>query len=126
VIPAPGVVIVSSVLNARHLPVARSKKTAIVRSFSRPNPILAMRHGLFGRSRQPFISTRAIKRAFVDDRLLKYKDRPQLGCPQPVVEKFIAEHRDLVEKEANFSHLTESEKDDILRLARELEERSRM
>ena len=36
------------------------------------------------------------------------------------VEKFVAEHKLLVQKGARFSHLTDAEKEDILRLAREL------
>ncbi len=38
----------------RRPPVARSKKTVSPRSYFRPNPILAIGHGLFGRSRQPY------------------------------------------------------------------------
>ncbi len=51
---------------------------------------------------------------------MKVNGRSQLGFPRVAVEKFVAEHRNLVEKGAKFSHLTDEEKDDILRLAREL------
>ena len=37
-----------------------------------------------------------------------------------MVEKFVAEHSGLVDKGSRFSHLTDAEKDDILRLAREM------
>ena len=53
-------------------------------------------------------------------RRIKVKGRSQLGFPCVAVEKFVAEHKVLVEKGARFSHLTDSEKEDILRLAREL------
>jgi len=69
------------------------------------------------------VSTKTISRWRVKGlaaRRLKVNGRSQLGFPQPAVEKFVADHRDLVEKGAKFSHLTESEKDDILRLAQEL------
>jgi hypothetical protein len=55
-------------------------------------------------------------------RRVKVNGRSQLGFPQVVVEKFVSDHRHLVEKGAKFSHLTESEKDDILRMAQELRE----
>jgi RNA polymerase sigma factor (sigma-70 family) len=69
------------------------------------------------------VSTKTISRWRVKGlgaRRVKVNGRSQLGFPRATVEKFIAEHRDLVEKGARFSHLTESEKEDILRLAREL------
>ena len=53
-------------------------------------------------------------------RRVKVNGRSQLGFPRAAVEKFVAEHKDLVEKGARFSHLTDAEKDEILRLAREL------
>jgi RNA polymerase sigma factor (sigma-70 family) len=53
---------------------------------------------------------------------VKVNGRSQLGFPRSVVEKFVAEHRELVEKGARFSHLTGAEKDDILRLARQMRE----
>lgn len=74
-------------------------------------------------SRRFNVSTKTISRWRVKGlaaRRLKVNGRSQLGFPQTAVEKFIADHRDLVEKGAKFSHLTDSEKDDILRMAREL------
>jgi RNA polymerase primary sigma factor len=53
-------------------------------------------------------------------RRVKANGRSQLGFPRSVVERFVAEHTELVEKGARFSHLTDAEKDDILRLAREM------
>jgi RNA polymerase primary sigma factor len=53
-------------------------------------------------------------------RRVKVNGRSQLGFPSAAVEKFVAEHKVLVEKGARFSHLTDAEKEDILRLAREL------
>ena len=46
--------------------------------------------------------------------------RSLLGFPRSAVEKFVADHRDLVEKGARFSHLTDAEKERILGLAREM------
>ena len=69
------------------------------------------------------VSTKTISRWRVKGltaRRVKVNGRSQLGFPAAAVEKFVAEHKVLVEKGARFSHLTESEKDDILRLAREL------
>ena len=71
------------------------------------------------------VSTKTISRWRVKGlaaRRVKVNGRSQLGFPQVVVEKFVTEHRNLVEKGSKFSHLTESEKDDILRMARELRE----
>ena len=74
-------------------------------------------------SRRFNVSTKTISRWRVKGlsaRRVKVNGRSQLGFPRAAVEKFIAEHKDLVEKGARFSHLTDAEKDDILRLAREL------
>jgi hypothetical protein len=74
-------------------------------------------------SRQFNVSTKTISRWRVRGltaRRVKVNGRSQLGFPRAVVEKFVAEHRDLVEKGSRFSHLTDAEKDDILRLARDL------
>jgi RNA polymerase sigma factor (sigma-70 family) len=74
-------------------------------------------------SRRFNVSTKTISRWRVrglSARRVKVNGRSQLGFPRAVVEKFVAEHRDLVEKGAKFSHLSEAEKDDILKLAREL------
>ncbi|MBN9523798.1 sigma-70 family RNA polymerase sigma factor [bacterium] len=53
-------------------------------------------------------------------RRFKAKGRSLLGFPVSAVERFVAEHRKLVEKGAKFSHLTDGEKDDILKAAREM------
>lgn len=53
-------------------------------------------------------------------RRVKVAGRSQLGFPVSVVEKFVGEHKAMVEKGARFSHLTDAEKDDILRRARRL------
>jgi len=69
------------------------------------------------------VSTKTISRWRVKGlsaRRVKVNGRSQLGFPAAAVERFVAEHKALVEKGAKFSHLTESEKEDILRLAREL------
>src|SRR5262245_10843125 len=69
------------------------------------------------------VSTKTISRWRVKGlsaRRVKVNGRSQLGFPRAVVEKFVAEHKDLVEKGAKFSHLSEAEKEDILKLAREL------
>jgi RNA polymerase sigma factor (sigma-70 family) len=69
------------------------------------------------------VSTKTISRWRVKGlsaRRVKVNGRSQLGFPAAMVEKFVAEHKVLVEKGARFSHLTEGEKEDILRLAREL------
>jgi RNA polymerase sigma factor (sigma-70 family) len=69
------------------------------------------------------VSTKTISRWRVKGlaaRRVKVNGRSQLGFPAAAVEKFVAEHKVLVEKGARFSHLTDAEKDDILRLAREL------
>ena len=72
------------------------------------------------------VSTKTISRWRVKGlsaRRVRIKGRSQLGFPRAAVEKFISEHKDLVEKGAKFSHLTDEEKDEILRLARELRDR---
>jgi RNA polymerase sigma factor (sigma-70 family) len=69
------------------------------------------------------VSTKTISRWRVKGlaaRRVKVNGRSQLGFPRAAVEKFVADHKDLVEKGAKFSHLSDLEKDDILRLAREL------
>jgi len=69
------------------------------------------------------VSTKTISRWRVKGlaaRRIKISGRSQLGFPRAAVEKFVSEHRVLVEKGSKFSHLSEAEKDDILRLAREL------
>jgi RNA polymerase primary sigma factor len=74
-------------------------------------------------SHQFNVSTKTISRwrlRGLAARRVKVNGRSQLGFPRSVIEKFVAEHRGLVEKGARFSHLSDAEKDDILRLAREL------
>ncbi|MFM8274488.1 MAG: sigma-70 family RNA polymerase sigma factor [Gemmata sp.] len=69
------------------------------------------------------VSTKTISRWRVKGltaRRVKVNGRSQLGFPAAAVEKFVSEHQVLVEKGAKFSHLTDGEKEDILRLAREL------
>jgi RNA polymerase primary sigma factor len=74
-------------------------------------------------SRRFNVSTKTISRWRVKGlagRRVKVNGRSQLGFPRAAVEKFVAEHPTLVAKGSKFSHLTDEEKDDILRLAREL------
>jgi len=74
-------------------------------------------------SRRFNVSTKTISRWRVKGlaaRRVKVKGRSQLGFPRAAVEKFLADHKDLVEKGAKFSHLSDTEKDEILHLAREL------
>ncbi|AMV25917.1 RNA polymerase principal sigma factor HrdA [Gemmata sp. SH-PL17] len=69
------------------------------------------------------VSTKTISRWRVKGlaaRRVKVNGRSQLGFPTVAVERFVAEHKVLVEKGARFSHLTDDEKEGILRLAREL------
>jgi len=76
-------------------------------------------------SRRFNVSTKTISRwrtRGLAARRVKANGRSQLGFPRSVVEKFVADHQDLVEKGAKFSHLSEGEKDDILRLARQMRE----
>jgi len=74
------------------------------------------------------VSTKTISRWRVKGlgaRRVKVNGRSQLGFPAVAVEKFVLEHKVLVEKGARFSHLTDTEKEDILRLARELRDSGR-
>ncbi|MBP3953958.1 sigma-70 family RNA polymerase sigma factor [Gemmata sp. G18] len=74
-------------------------------------------------SRRFNVSTKTISRWRVKGlsaRRVKVNGRSQLGFPTIAVERFVAEHKLLVEKGARFSHLTDVEKEGILRLAREL------
>src|SRR4029077_11502237 len=69
------------------------------------------------------VSTKTISRWRVKGlsaRRVKVNGRSQLGFPRVAVERFVADHKDLVEKGARFSHLTDTEKDEIIRMAREL------
>jgi RNA polymerase sigma factor (sigma-70 family) len=74
------------------------------------------------------VSTKTISRWRVKGltpRRVKVNGRSQLGFPQAVVEKFVGEHKALIEKGARFSHLTDAEKDQILQLARDLRDEGR-
>ncbi len=74
-------------------------------------------------SKQFQVSTKTVSRwrmRGLGARRVKVNGRSQLGFPRSVVEKFVAEHRELVEKGSRFSHLTDEEKDGILQMAREL------
>src|SRR5439155_8446135 len=74
-------------------------------------------------SKQFHVSTKTVSRwrmRGLASRRVKVKGRSQLGFSRSVVEKFASEHRELVEKGSKFSHLTDVEKEDILRLAREM------
>ncbi len=74
-------------------------------------------------SRQFGVSTKTISRwrlRGLAARRVKVNGRSQLGFPRSVVEKFLAEHKPLVEKGARFSHLTDKEKDEIVDQARSL------
>lgn len=71
------------------------------------------------------VSTKTISRWRVKGltaRRVKVNGRSQLGFPAAAVEKFLAEHKVLVEKGSRFSHLSDAEKEEIIRLARELRE----
>jgi len=69
------------------------------------------------------VSTKTISRwrmKGLTSRRVKVNGRSQLGFPRLAVETFINDHPALVAKGAKFSHLSEEEKDGILRQAREL------
>ena len=71
------------------------------------------------------VSTKTISRWRVRGltaRRVKVNGRSQLAFPRSVVERFVNEHHQLVEKGAKFSHLSDGEKDGILQLARDLKE----
>jgi RNA polymerase sigma factor (sigma-70 family) len=71
------------------------------------------------------VSTKTISRWRVKGlvaRRVKVNGRSQLGFPKAAVEKFVVEHPALVAKGAKFSHLSDNEKDEILRQSRELSE----
>jgi RNA polymerase primary sigma factor len=69
------------------------------------------------------VSTKTISRwrmKGLSAKRVKVNGRSQLGFTRGAVERFVADHKDLVEKGSRFSHLSGNEKDEILRLAREL------
>jgi RNA polymerase sigma factor (sigma-70 family) len=71
------------------------------------------------------VSTKTISRWRVRGlaaRRVKVNGRSQLAFPRSIVEKFVNEHQELVDKGAKFTHLTDGEKDGILQLARDLKE----
>jgi RNA polymerase sigma factor (sigma-70 family) len=74
-------------------------------------------------SRRFNVSTKTIGRwrvrGLVGQRVI-VNGRRQLGFPKSVVEQFLAAHQEHVERSARFSHLTEEEKQDILRRAKRL------
>jgi RNA polymerase sigma factor (sigma-70 family) len=76
-------------------------------------------------SRRFQVSTKTISRWRLKGliaRRIKINGRTQLGFPVSAVEKFVAEHRELVDRGTRFSHLSEAEKEEILRLARQYRE----
>ena len=76
-------------------------------------------------SRRLNVSTKTISRWRLKGlvaRRIKINGRSQLGFPLSALERFVAEHRELVERGARFSHLSEAEKEEILRLARQYKE----
>ncbi len=74
-------------------------------------------------SKQLNVSTKTIRR-WRDCGLIGHRvvlnGRQQLGFPQSVVERFMRENSDRVQRGSKFSQLTEEEKDDILRRARRM------
>ncbi len=69
------------------------------------------------------VSTKTISRwrahGLVGQRVL-VKGRRQIAFPKSVVEQFLAAHQERVERSGRFSHLSDAEKEDILRRARRL------
>jgi RNA polymerase sigma factor (sigma-70 family) len=63
--------------------------------------------------------TRWRKRGLIGQHIVE-NGRRQLRFPKSVVEQFVATHLRDVERSGNFSHLTENEKDDIIRRARRM------
>lgn len=107
----------------------RNDLTLFIRRVERSVPAVPIEHAvepmltLEEISKRFNVSTKTISRwrtRGLAARRVKSNGRSQLGFPRSVVEKFMAEHHDLVEKGAKFSHLTDAEKDDILRMAREM------
>lgn len=74
-------------------------------------------------SKQLNVSTKTINRwrecGLVGRRFL-YNGRRQLGFPQSVVTRFVATNPDRVQRGGRFSHLSETEKEEILRRAKRL------
>ncbi len=73
-------------------------------------------------SRRFNVSTKTISRwrlRGLTARRIKVNGRSQLGFPLAALEKFVAENRELVERGARFSHLSDSERETIIQLARQ-------
>jgi RNA polymerase sigma factor (sigma-70 family) len=74
-------------------------------------------------SKQLNVSTKTIRRwrdcGLIGHRIV-LNGRHQLGFPQSVVERFLRENSDRVQRGSKFSQLTEEEKEDILRRARRM------
>jgi hypothetical protein len=74
-------------------------------------------------SKQFNVSTKTVgrwrERGLVGQRVI-IKGRRQLAFPKSVVEQFLANHQERVERSGRFSHLSDDEKEDILRRARRL------
>ena len=76
-------------------------------------------------SKQFNVSTKTVSRWRVQGltaRRVIRNGRKQLGFPQSAVESFAAAHRDQVERGSRFSHMSDTEKDQIIATARELAE----
>ncbi|VTS02354.1 sigma-70 family RNA polymerase sigma factor [Tuwongella immobilis] len=84
-----------------------------------PEPVLTLEEI----SKKFNVSTKTISRwrvrGLVGQRIIR-NGRRQLGFPQSVVESFLQNHHDRVQRSARFSHLTDAEKESILRRARRL------
>jgi len=69
------------------------------------------------------VSTKTVSRwrmlGLVGQRVV-IKGRRQLAFPKSIVEQFLGAHQERVERSGRFSHLTDDEKEDILRRARRL------
>ncbi len=74
-------------------------------------------------SKQFQVSTKTISRwrvhGLIGTRIIR-NGRRQLGFPQSMVERFLAEHPEQVARGAKFSHLSEEEREQILKRARRL------
>jgi RNA polymerase primary sigma factor len=74
-------------------------------------------------SKQFNVSTKTIgrwrTRGLIGQRVIS-KGRHQLAFPKSVVDQFVSSHPERIERSARFSHLSEEEKEDIIRRARRL------
>ena len=74
-------------------------------------------------SRRLNVSTKTVRRwrklGLIGQRVVR-DGRRQVGYVQSVVERFLADHRDRIERGGRFSQLSEAERSDILRRARRL------